>query len=78
MPLIPSRSENSRGEQSRLTTPTMSVAQHKGLEAVSELHRRARLLSKVGTAIASATLAATVVIMMNRILIRSSWLSVKF
>jgi len=56
-----------------------SVEQHTGLEAVPEWHRRAGFLSKAGTApIATATLVATVVIRMNRILMRSSWFRVEF
>ena len=55
------------------------IVQHAGLEARFELHRRAGFSSEASTApIASATLAATVVIMMNRILMRSSWLGVEF
>jgi len=53
----------------------MSVEQHSGLEAVPELHRRSRPLSK---AIASPTLAATVVIMKNRILMARSRFGVGF
>jgi hypothetical protein len=53
----------------------MSAAQHRGVEAMFELHRLSRRLSKAGTAIATATLAATVVIMKNRIF---SWLRVEF
>jgi len=55
------------------------VAQHTGLEAVFALHRRAGCLSDATTApIASATLAATEVIMMNRILLRRSWIRFEF
>jgi hypothetical protein len=52
------------------------VAQHRGVELLEmrELHRRSRPLSNlvVTAPIATATLAATVVIMKNRILIKSS------
>ena len=59
--------------------PRTRVEQHTGLEAVFALHKRAEWLSEASAApIASATLAATVVIMMNRILLRSSWLIFEF
>jgi hypothetical protein len=65
--------------QSKPTRPRRTISQHTGLEAVFPLHRRASRLSKAGTApIATAKLAATVVIMMNRILMRSSWFRVEF
>ena len=68
--------------QSKLAASMMLVEQHLGLGAVCELHRRAGFLSEANTApwpIASATLAATVVIMMNRIFkVRSNWLGVGF
>ena len=68
--LFQSRSENSRGTQSRLTEPLMSVVQHTAVL----LHTSALALAPDGAAIAAATLAATVVIMKNRMLMRSSWL----
>ena len=73
------RSENSRVAQSRSARPRTSVEQHTGLEAVPELHRCAGSLPEASTApMATATLAATVVMMMNRILMRSSCFGVEF
>jgi hypothetical protein len=72
-----SRSENSRGEQSKLTAPPMSVVQHTAVllhTAPLTLNAPAPL-ALGGAAIATATLAATtVVIMKNCMLMRRSWL----
>ena len=65
-----SRNEISRGAQFRLATPTTPVAQHTGLLLILSVQRGPLL----GTAIANATLAATVVITKNRMLMGSSWL----
>ena len=78
-PLIPSRNKNSRVLQSRSAVPRMSTAQHTALGTLVDLHRGSPRLFKAGTApIATAKLAVTVVIMMNRILLSSSWLGVEF
>ena len=79
--LIQSQSENSRAEQSRLTAPAMSVVQHTAtllhtapLALASPLVVRPLLppTAAGGAARATATLAATVVIMKkNRMLMRS-------
>ena len=77
--MILSRRENSRVVQSREATPRTSVEQHTGFLALPELHTLAIFSSEASTApIASATLAATVVIVMNRILVRSSGIKDEF